>query len=225
MRALIIQHESSAPVDGLQSALAARGWQCEEHVVKGPGAELPAPGGYDLVAPLGAAWSAHDEETAPVIAPELALIREAHATGVPVFGICFGGQLLATALGGRTERAARAEYGFVEVETEDAGLVPSGPWFQFHTDRWSAPPGARTVAWNDAAPQAFVVGRSLGVQFHPEITPAVLEQWLNGGGTRALLGAGLDPDTVLGEVRARADATAALMEGLLDAFLAKVATA
>ncbi|MCP2341866.1 type 1 glutamine amidotransferase [Actinomadura rupiterrae] len=225
MRALIINHESSAPVDGLQSALAERGWECEEHVVKGPGAELPDPAGFELVAPLGAAWSAHDPEVAPTIAPELALIRRAHDSGVPVLGICFGSQLLATALGGRTDRAARAEFGFVDVETDDASLVPSGPWFQFHNDRFFAPDGARVIARNDAAPQAFVLGRSMGVQFHPEITPDVLEQWLDGGASGVLRRAGLDPDTILAEVRAQAVRTSALMGALLDAFLTKVAPA
>ncbi|MEV4255437.1 type 1 glutamine amidotransferase [Spirillospora sp. NPDC049652] len=225
MRALIIQHQSSAPADGLQLALAARGWECEVHVVREAGTELPDPREFGLIAPLGSAWSAHAPETGPLIAPELALLRDAHAAGVPVFGVCFGGQLLATALGGRTERAAYSEHGFVKVDTEDAGLVPTGPWFQFHDDRWVAPPGARTIARTDSAPQAFTIGRSLGVQFHPEINAPLLEQWLAGGGTAILRAAGHDPDAVLAEVNDRAGETAALMDGLLDAFLTRVATA
>ncbi|MFC5183062.1 type 1 glutamine amidotransferase [Actinomadura harenae] len=227
MRALIIQHDSPAPgpVNGLQAALTERGWEHEVHVVTGAGAVLPDPLGFDLVVPLGSVWTAHDPEIAPVIEPELALLRRAHAAGVPVFGICFGGQLIATALGGRTERAAYSEHGFVEVETDDPGLVPSGPWFQFHDDRWIAPPGARTVARTGSAPQAFVLGRSMGVQFHPEINPALFDKWLADGGTAVLRAAGHDPEAIRAELATRVEGTAALMDGLLDAFFTQVATA
>ncbi|MEV5574055.1 type 1 glutamine amidotransferase [Spirillospora sp. NPDC052269] len=227
MRALIIQHDSHAPspVNGLQSALTARGWEYEVHTFTGIGDRLPDPLGFDLVVPLGSVWTAHAPEIAPVIEPELALIRRAHDAGVPVFGICFGGQLLATALGGRTERAAYSEHGFVKVETEDQGLVPSGPWFQFHDDRWIAPPGARTVAGTGSAPQAFVLGRSMGVQFHPEINPALLEHWIAGGGSAVLRAAGHDPAELLAEVVTRAEETTALMDGLVEAFFTQVATA
>ncbi|WP_170026680.1 type 1 glutamine amidotransferase [Actinomadura oligospora] len=227
MRALIIQHDSPAPapVNGLQSALTARGWEYEVHTFTGAGDVLPDPLGFDLVVPLGSIWTAHDPEIAQVIEPELALLRRAHAAGVPIFGICFGGQLLATALGGRTERAAYSEHGYVKIETEDPGLVPSGPWFQFHDDRWITPPDARTIASTGSAPQAFVLGRSMGVQFHPEINPALLGHWLAGGGTAVLRAKGHDPAAVLAEVQTRAGETAGLMDDLVEAFFIQVATA
>lgn len=225
MRALILQHESPAPVNGLQAALTARGWEYEVHVVTLDGARLPDPLAFDLVVPFGSAWTSYDPEIRPVIEPELALLRRAHDGGVPVFGICFGGQLIATALGGRTERAAFSEHGFVKIETDDPGLVPSGPWFQFHDDRWIPPAGARTIARTDSAPQAFVLGRSMGVQFHPEINIALFGKWVEEGGADILRAAGHDPDALLAELETRAGETAALMDGLLDAFFMQVATA
>ena len=84
-------------------------------------------------------------------------------------------------------------------------LVPPGPWFQFHYDRWSVPDGATEVARNALASQAFVAGRSLAVQFHPELTAATLEGWLSEGGEEQVRRDGQDPGAALacagGELR------------------------
>ncbi|MFY8212699.1 MAG: hypothetical protein ACOVLB_08550, partial [Candidatus Nanopelagicus sp.] len=60
----------------------------------------------------------------------------------------------------------------------DKTLIPTGPWFEYHWDRWSVPKGGTEIARTQIASQAFVMGRTLGVQFHPEIDPDVLEEWL-----------------------------------------------
>ena len=78
------------------------------------------------------------------------------------------------------------------METDDPDLVEAGPWFEWHHDRWVAPPGARVLARTAAAEQAFVIGRSLAVQFHPELTPGMLRGWLANGGATYLEAHGID---------------------------------
>jgi GMP synthase-like glutamine amidotransferase len=98
----------------------------------------------------------------------LAWIKNAVESGKPVLGICFGGQLIARALGGSVTRSPKAEIGWTYIWSEEPDLVSNGPWFQFHYDRWTVPATALEVARNSAASQAFTHARNLGVQFHPE---------------------------------------------------------
>jgi hypothetical protein len=64
------------------------------------------------------------------------------------------------------------------VRSSRPDLVPAGPWFQWHFDRFTAPLGALEVARNERATQAFVHGRALGLQFHPEVDAALVQRWI-----------------------------------------------
>ena len=139
---------------------------------------FPEPSHYDVIVPLGARWAAYDDRV-PWIAAEMDMVRRSLTAGAAVLGVCFGGQLLARALGGTVMRSAEPEIGWHEVDSDDAGLVPGGPWFQWHFDRFTAPPGSREVARNARATQAFVHRRALGLQFHPEVDRALVEQWIS----------------------------------------------
>ena len=82
----------------------------------------------------------------PWIGPERALIAGAVTAGIPVLGVCFGGQLLAQALGGEVTRATRPEIGWYLIETSDPDRIPPGPWLEWHEDAFTAPPGSEAVA-------------------------------------------------------------------------------
>ena len=73
--------------------------------------------------------------------------------------------------------ARQPEIGFVEVDTSDPVLVPAGPWTAFHVDVLEPPADATVVARNECGVQAFVLPGALGVQFHPEVRPDVLDDW------------------------------------------------
>jgi GMP synthase-like glutamine amidotransferase len=150
------------------------------------------------------------------------MLCKAHEAGVPLLGICFGGQALAAALGGSVERAPRAEIGWVDVETDDASVVGPGPWFQFHYDRFLLPPGAVDVARNEVCSQAFTIGRSMGLQFHPEISVHELELWLGNGGDAEVRSQGLEPEALLEEMRREEPASFGRTRDLVDGFLARM---
>ena len=97
-----------------------------------------------MIIPMGAPWSVYDQEAIGTWVPtELAMLREAHDQQVPVLGICFGGQLLAAAHGGSVSRSPAPEIGWVEVKSDNDGLVPSGFWFQGTTTSGSRLPRRR----------------------------------------------------------------------------------
>lgn len=139
---------------------------------------FPDPGHYDVIVPLGARWAAYDDDV-PWIPAEMEMLRRALSGGAAVLGVCFGGQLLARALGGTVTRSPEPEIGWCDVESDEPGLVAGGPWFQWHFDRFTPPPGTREVARNAKATQAFAHGRALGLQFHPEVDGALVEQWID----------------------------------------------
>lgn len=141
--------------------------------------------GFRALAVLGGAWSANDDR--PSLRQAEALIREADALGLPVIGHCLGGQLLARALGGRVQTLPEPEIGWWPITVHDHAdaqdwLGPAGTaWvYQWHHDGVvSLPPGARLLAGSTACDhQAFAVRQHLGMQFHIEITPAKIADWL-----------------------------------------------
>ncbi|MEW1660986.1 MULTISPECIES: glutamine amidotransferase-related protein [unclassified Streptomyces] len=229
MRALVIAHDHMSTAGHVGERLAERGYRLDEMLVvpadryTAPDVEVvfPPAANYGLILTLGAPWSVTRRNA--WIEAELALLRTAHDAGIPVLGICFGGQALAAALGGEVAPAPRFELGWSRIATDAPELVGPGPWFQFHGDRWQLPPGAREVARNEVGSQAFVCGRSLGVQFHPELTPEVLRAWFDGVDPQLPVRAGADPDRLVAELRADLPAVRERARALVDAFLDHIA--
>jgi GMP synthase-like glutamine amidotransferase len=233
MKALVIAHDHVSPIGPVGERLEHHGYRLEIHnVVSEADHHAPwvAPAfphftEFDVVVSMGAPWSTYDEPTIGSWVPaEIEQLRVADAAGVPVLGICFGGQMLATAHGGSVARSPHPEIGWSTVESSLPEVVPAGPWFQWHYDRWALPPQAQEIATNEAASQAFVLRRNLAVQFHPELTSAMLEGWLTLGGAEEARKAGLDTDALLEATRAADERSRARAHALVDGFLARVAT-
>jgi GMP synthase-like glutamine amidotransferase len=232
MRALVVTHDHVSPVGPIGEQLVRRGYTLEHHLVvpaerfESPDVEPDFPDftTYDAVVVMGATWSVYDDATiGSWVHDELKQLEAADAAGVAVLGICFGGQLLAQAHGGSVERAERHELGWTQVDSNDETLVASGPWFQWHLDRWTTPPDARLVASNAAAPQAFVLRHNLAVQFHPELTPDSLQGWLANGGAAFARALGVDPEDLVAETARLAEANRERAHRLVDAFLDHIA--
>lgn len=215
MRALVIQHEPDIPGGHVDEWLDTRGIEREALPIQADERGLDA-AGYDLVVSLGS-WHAAYEDL-PWIRREEALLRSAHESGVPTLGICFGSQLLARALGGEAFRRAEPEVGWLEVRTNDESLVPPGPWLVWHFDSFAVPPGARLLADTAASPQAYALGRSLGIQFHVEVTLETTERWVRRCSDE-LAEAGVDSQRLVADTRERAAAARVSALRLFDAFL------
>jgi len=111
---------------------------------------------------------------------------------VPIFGICYGFQLMAQALGGTVTKTGLREFGSTPLAATRScalfdGLPESQDVWMSHGDSVSAAPAGYTVIASSAgAPVAgfeHLVSRRAGVQFHPEVGhtrhgQAVLEHFL-----------------------------------------------
>lgn len=174
-RVLFLQHQDDGGPGYLGDRARELGCTVEvAHLDRG--ARPGDPGRYAMVVSLGYDGSVLD--TAPDhIAHERAFVEDAVAADVPVLGVCFGAQLLASVLGARVHRMDRPEIGWLPVATTEPGIIAPGPWLVWHLDAFACPPGADLLASTDVAVQAFRRGPHLGVQFHPEATPESARAW------------------------------------------------
>lgn len=128
------------------------------------------------------------------------------ALGVPVFGICYGFQVMAQLLGGEVSNTGLREYGATEVSVGEGVLFNDQPGNQVcwmsHGDRVEkAPPGFTVTASTAVTPVAAFENsttKMFGVQWHPEVLHSeygqrVLEQFL-------WVGAGIAPEWTSGNV-------------------------
>jgi GMP synthase-like glutamine amidotransferase len=152
------------------------------------GEPVPAPATVAEMAGLvvlGGPMGVHDTDA--WLADERDLLRAAVEAGLPVLGVCLGAQQLAAALGAEVTAGPAPEVGVGEVHlTPDAlhdpvfGPAPSPlPCAHWHGDTFALPEGAVRLASNDAyANQAFRAGaRAYGLQFHVEVTAALVGHW------------------------------------------------
>jgi GMP synthase (glutamine-hydrolysing) len=119
---------------------------------------------------------------------EIRFIRGALDRGFPVFGHGVGGSILAQAAGGGVHRIAGPEIGWLPLSLRPEAART--PWldrlsgvahlaFMRHTDAFETPPGAVPLLSSTLSPcQAFALDGSIGVRFHPEVTHAILREWL-----------------------------------------------
>jgi GMP synthase-like glutamine amidotransferase len=231
VRALLIQHDHICTPGFVGERLLDRGFELVVHQVVredrflSPNVEIefPDPTDFDAIIPMGAPWSVYDHEAIGTWVPaELTMLRDAHQHEVPVLGICFGGQMLAAAHGGSVARSAAPEIGWVNVDSDDESLVPSGTWFQWHYDQWQLPIHAQEVARNANSSQAFVLGRNLAVQFHPEMTSEILTSWIATGGAAEVDQFGMELETLVRQTAESDVSNRERAHRLVDQFLARL---
>jgi GMP synthase-like glutamine amidotransferase len=217
----IVQHEDGVSAGHFASWLAARNLP---HVLVSVhlGDVVPrSAAAFAGLCSLGGNMSVNDP--LPWIDDEIVLMRDAVERGVPVIGHCLGGQLLAKSLGAEVARNAFKEMGWWPVDVADRTLAAE--WFgtdalpelfQWHGDAFRLPAGARLLASSPLAPnQAYVVERHgvghVGMQFHVEMTPELVQDWAGAAGA----------ESEVAEERARTggpgvQSPAAMCEALVD---------
>lgn len=178
MEICVVEQQPDAPAGLLAEWAHERGHHVT--VVRTPEINRwPDPSSFAAIVALGSDCSVH-ASTDPWIADQIDFLRQAASASVPVLGLCFGGQALAAALGGAVAAAPLIEIGWVAVQDAREPITP-GPWFTWHADAFTVPPGAQALGASPAGAQGFRLGSSIGLQFHPEVTPELVARWVAGG--------------------------------------------
>jgi GMP synthase (glutamine-hydrolysing) len=143
----------------------------------------------DILFILGAPLGVYDAKDYPFISEEIEIIKYRIHKNLPTFGICFGSQLIAKAMGTEVYFTGEKEIGWKPIEISNFGKLSSFSIFDenpfvlhWHGDTFDLPKGAQRLASTDLTPnQAFCVGENImAIQFHPEVTLKNLERWFIG---------------------------------------------
>ena len=228
----MLVHEPYGGAAEVASRLVERGVDVHTHLITADldrpdrAAPFPPVDEFDLVAPMGSVRSLVDREGIDSwIDEEIDLLRRAHDRRIPTLGVCFGGQLLAMALGGSVERAPVPEIGWFEIGAPPGAVNPvgPGPWLQWHFDRFVPPPTADVLAVTDRAVQLFQLSTTVGTQFHPEVNAAHLRTWIELSDDAFFEREGLNRAVMLAEAAEHGAANIARCHHLVDWFLDEVA--
>ena len=196
-RALIIRHhEAETMGDSFRDILERRGFDfiaCNifESAPAFDRFDAPSLPEVDLVMAFGGPMSVNDDLAA--LHDEREYLREALALGKPVFGVCLGAQMMATALGGKVEPSGGYQFGLRKIHLSAEGsadpvfgkiqvpLVPT-----LHGECFTVPDGAIRLAEGDILCRdgsfrrinmAFRYNNSYAFQFEPQLTLAELKIW------------------------------------------------
>jgi GMP synthase (glutamine-hydrolysing) len=225
-RLLVVIHQDDAGRGVFGRAVASSGWEEVEwrpHLDPGP-----APGSVDAALVLGGAVHPHQEEQHPWLRGEKALIAELLARGTPTMGVCLGAELVAEVAGAPPARLASPEIGWLGVRLQPAaaadpvlGALPDAfTAFQWHSYAAGLPSGAAELARGAGGPDAFRLGDAWGIQFHAEVSEAIIESWLaDHENDPDAVAAGFDPEVVRRQTPDRIAASERLGEVLFGAFL------
>ena len=150
------------------------------------GEKVPNKVPSDVVAlmPLGGHMGALDDDIAPWLKDERALLADAVAKNFPIFAICLGAQLLAAATDGKVERMAKGEIGLFEIKAEASDEIvnfgESALTTQWHEDQVTKlPTGATLLASSELCPnQIYKMGtHTYAFQSHPEVDGQIITRW------------------------------------------------
>jgi GMP synthase (glutamine-hydrolysing) len=184
-RLLFIQHEAEDPPGSVADVVGH--YAVPYDVVQVEHEPLPAPDHYAAIIALGGAQHVYEEEKYPYLTAEKDLLRTCVARDIPYLGICLGGQLLASALGGLVKKHTTTEIGFYDIPLTQAGLADPlykgfpgyHKVFHWHEDTFDLPSNSTLIASNaHTTNQAFRYGRrAYGLQYHIEVTLEIINLW------------------------------------------------
>ena len=185
---LIVQHARHEHPAVIRRALETQGIQVQ-WLHSYLGEEFPKAAEISGMISLGGPMGANDEVAHPWIRTEIDLLRSCVEKGLPVVGVCLGGQMLAKAMGGKIEKNRSAEVGWFPIRLNAdgkkdpimgvAGATPTV--YHWHEDTFIPPKEAVLLATSEACPrQAYRIGeKAYGFQFHPEADHQLIHEWLS----------------------------------------------
>ena len=186
---LIVLHQEHSTPGRIGNALRDLGYLLD---VRRPRFDDPLPptlAEHSAAIIFGGPMSAND--------PDDFIRRETDWIGVPLkenkpfLGICLGAQMFARHLGGKVFRhpQGHAEIGYYPIRPTAAGLAVVEAWpecvYQWHREGFELPAGAELLAEGDTFEvQAIRGGRAFALQFHPDVTHAMMHKWTTRGHDR-----------------------------------------
>ena len=184
-QALVIEHEDRIHLGNFEPVLREHGYDIR--IVNPSEVDVSAldARAADIVIVLGGEMGAYETQEHPYLVDEMEFIRKRVDAQKPIFGVCLGAQLMAGALGGRNSKGDKPDLGYQDIQLTEAGLaspvrhVKGVGMLEWHGDHFTLPDGATLLGSSSAYPnEAFAIGDfALAVQFHPEVTAAMHEDW------------------------------------------------
>jgi GMP synthase (glutamine-hydrolysing) len=221
---LIVLHQENSTPGRVGLRLAERGFELD---IRRPRFGDPLPdtmAGHAGAVIFGGPMSANDEEN--YVRREIDWISVPLKEEAPFLGICLGAQMLVRQLGGTVccHPHGHAEIGYFPMQPTPAGATLMD-WpkmvYQWHREGFDLPGGSELLATGEMfANQAFAHGpRAYGIQFHPELTLAMLHRWTVRGAPRLEL-PGAQPRAAHFKGRGRYDEDiSAWLDRFLDVWL------
>lgn len=181
---------------------------------------------------LGGPMNVDEEDGFPFLRWEKRIIRAAIDEAVPILGICLGAQLIATALGAPVFHGPVREIGWSPISITPHGQVDSllgylpetATVFQWHGDGFDLPAGAiRLASSAHYGTQAFRLGKTIyGLQFHLEVTPPMIERWIEERSKDLALAPYVLPEKILTDTQSYAPTLKYYGERFLSEFVRRV---
>ena len=194
---LAIQHVSHERIGTFEEAFKTAGCPVRTCNVAEPTVQWPCLNEVSGIVVMGGPQSVSQQSTYPWISRELELLREAIRRRLPILGVCLGAQMLAAALGAKVTKSPQKEIGWYPVMREPGArgdllyeiFGQTETVFQWHGDTFALPRGAVRLASSPLCPeQAFRSGNDIyGLQFHVEVTEAMIRAWMQTPVNRAEL--------------------------------------
>ena len=180
MRVLAVTHGTNVGPGVFGEAVSAAGHELDTWCV--PLDDTPRRSA-DAVLVFGGAMHPDQDEEHGWLGREHDFLAQHLERGTPLLGVCLGAQMIARAAGAAVRPARASEVGWLPVErTADDPVLDVLPRrfdaFQWHHYTYDLPAGATELARSDVATQAFRLGAAIGIQFHAEVTAAMVDSWL-----------------------------------------------
>ena len=164
------------------------------------GDRLPNPDSLGGVVVFGGPMSANDNQMDGIRA-QLQWLPTVVQADIPFMGICLGGQLLSKSLGGTVSPhpSGLSQIGYTEIiPTADADGFLAAPhrFYQWHSEGFTLPSGSIRLGTCPTFPnQAYRLNaKTYGLQFHPEVTRQMMDEWMNDAGEQLAFPGAQTPD-------------------------------
>jgi GMP synthase-like glutamine amidotransferase len=227
MKICVLQHAAFEGPGEIGAWAEQRGHSVAiHHLYRGDA--LPSLDSFDLLVVMGGEMNIYQYRDWHWLKPESAFIKAALQQDKKAIGICLGAQLISDALGGQVVQNMEIELGWLPVQWSDAArqifpeLPATSTVLHWHGDTFSLPAGATRLAVSEDCPEQgyLIPGQCLGLQFHMEVDPVIVEEYVAGQTDWPTGRLVQDPKAILAAAPTHCDPNRQLLHHMLDRFIA-----